>query len=336
MATSLPNPPRRRAMQIALAATAAPLAGLAGTARAQAGTGWPGKPVKLVVPYAAGGPADVVARELAQRLGQDLKQTFIVENQGGGMGLPSLTAVARAEPDGHTLWMPALGNVVLQPLLSKNGGAEQLAKLRPVTMVSTAAHVLVVSAKLPVKTVKELVDYARAHPGKVSFASAGTGGTAHLGMEMFKALSKTDVLHVPYKGSSGAVNDLASGQISAMFSSLPSLQGLADKGLVRVLAATSASTSPATKALPLVSATLPGFDYTTWYALYAPQATPAAVVKLINTAVRKALADPALEAKLEPHGVELLGSAPEEVAVWVQRDTEKWGRIVREAGITID
>jgi tripartite-type tricarboxylate transporter receptor subunit TctC len=121
-----------------------------------------------------------------------------------------------------------------------------------------------------------------------------------------------------------------------MFSSLPSLQGLADKGLVRVLAATSASTSPATKALPLVSATLPGFDYTTWYALYAPQATPAAVVKLINTAVRKALADPALEAKLEPHGVELLGSAPEEVAVWVQRDTEKWGRIVREAGITID
>jgi tripartite-type tricarboxylate transporter receptor subunit TctC len=277
-----------------------------------------------------------VARELAQRLGSDIRQTVVVENQGGGMGLPSLTTVARAEPDGHTLWMPALGNVVLQPLLSKNGGAEQLARLRPITMVSTAAHVLVVSAKLPVKTVQELVDYARAHPGQVSFASAGTGGTAHLGMEMFKALSKTDVLHVPYKGSSGAVTDLASGQVSAMFSSLPSLQGLADRGLVRVLAATSTSTSPATRSLPLMSTALPGFDYTTWYALYAPLATPTPLVLQINTAMRKALADPALATRIEPHGVELLGSTPEEVFVWVQRDTEKWGRIIREAGIALD
>jgi tripartite-type tricarboxylate transporter receptor subunit TctC len=324
---------RRRALQLALGAV---MAGRVGSAVAQAPAAWPVKPVRMIVPYAAGGPADVVARELAQKLGADLRQTVVVENQGGGMGLPSLTAVARAEPDGHTLWMPALGNVVLQPLLSKSGGADMLARLRPITMVSTAAHVLVVSAKLPIKSVPELVDYARAHPGEVSFASAGTGGTAHLGMEMFKALSKTDVLHVPYKGSSGAVSDLASGQISAMFSSLPSLQGVADRGLVRVLAATSTSTSPATRALPLMSAALPGFDYTTWYALYAPAATPTPLVMQINAAVRKALADPALGAKIEPHGVELLGSAPEDVAVWVQRDTEKWGRVIREARITLD
>jgi tripartite-type tricarboxylate transporter receptor subunit TctC len=324
---------RRRALQLALGAV---MAGRVGSAVAQAPAAWPVKPVRMIVPYAAGGPADVVARELAQKLGADLRQTVVVENQGGGMGLPSLTAVARAEPDGHTLWMPALGNVVLQPLLSKSGGADMLARLRPITMVSTAAHVLVVSAKLPIKSVPELVDYARTHPGEVSFASAGTGGTAHLGMEMFKALSKTDVLHVPYKGSSGAVSDLASGQISAMFSSLPSLQGVADRGLVRVLAATSTSTSPATRALPLMSAALPGFDYTTWYALYAPAATPTPLVMQINAAVRKALADPALGAKIEPHGVELLGSAPEDVAVWVQRDTEKWGRVIREARITLD
>jgi tripartite-type tricarboxylate transporter receptor subunit TctC len=324
---------RRHALQLALAAA---LAGRAGSSVAQATAAWPLKPVRMIVPYAAGGPADVVARELAQKLGADLRQTVVVENQGGGMGLPSLSAVARAEPDGHTLWMPALGNVVLQPLLSKSGGADMLARLRPITMVSTAAHVLVVSAKLPIKSVQELVDYARTHPGEVSFASAGTGGTAHLGMEMFRALSKTDVLHVPYKGSSGAVSDLASGQISAMFSSLPSLQGVADRGLVRVLAATSTSTSPATRALPLMSAALPGFDYTTWYALYAPAATPTPLVMQINAAVRKALADPALGAKIEPHGVELLGSAPEDVAVWVQRDTEKWGRVIREARITLD
>ena len=316
-----------------LAAAIAGLLPLAATAQAPA---WPTKTVKIVVPYAAGGPADVVAREMAQRLGAETGQTFVIENQGGGMGLPALNLVVRAEPDGHTLYMPALGNVVLQPLLSKNGGGELIAKLRPVSMVSTGAHVLVVSAKLPVTNVKELVDYARANPGKVSFASAGTGGTAHLGMEMFKALSKTDVLHVPYKGSSGAVNDLASGQVSAMFSSLPSLQGLADKGLVRVVGATAPSRSAGTRNLPLISATLPGFDYTTWYAMYAPAATPRPLVERINAVLRKVLADPALQSRIDPHGTELLGSAPDEVQDWVKRDTDKWGRIIREAGISLD
>lgn len=328
------NPTSRRKL-LALVAPAAILA-CQWPAAAVAQSAWPSKAVKIVVPYAAGGPADVTAREIAQKLAAEFKQPVVIDNQGGGMGVPSLTAVARAEPDGHTLWMPALGNAVLQPLLSKAGGADMLAKLRPVGMVSTSPHVLVVSSKLPVKNVKELIDYARANPGKVSFASAGTGGTAHLGMEMFKALSGTNVLHVPYKGSSGAVNDLVSGQVSAMFSSLPSLQGVADKGYVRVLAATAPSTSAATRSLPLMSAALPGFEYTTWYAMYAPLATPAPVVASINAALQKVLKDPALEAKIEPHGVELMPSSPEEVNAWVKRDTEKWSRIIRSAGITLD
>jgi len=200
------------------------------TASAQPAPAWPSKNIRIVVPYAAGGPADLVARELAQVLTAELKQSVVVENMGGAMGVPALGAVARAEPDGHTLLMAAVGNVVLQPMLSKQGGADLVAKLRPVSTISTAPHVLVVSAKLPIKSVAELVAYAKAHPGEVSFASAGTGGTAHLAMEMFKSLSKTDVIHVPYKGSSGSVNDLISGQVSALFSSLPSLQGLIDKG----------------------------------------------------------------------------------------------------------
>lgn len=329
--------PRRAVLRLVFggAALAVPLA-LALPVSAQP-TAWPTRTVKIIVPYAAGGPADVVARELAQRLGSDTGQSVIIENLGGGLGLPALNAVTRAEPDGHTLYMPALGNVVLQPLLSKsNGGAEQLARLRPVSMVSTGAHVLVVSAKLPVRNVKELVEYARAHPGKVSFASAGTGGTAHLAMEMFKALSRTDVLHVPYRGSAGATADLASGQVSAMFSSLPSLQGLADKGLVRVIAATAPSRSPATRDLPTMSAALPGFEYTTWYAMYAPSATPPSVVDRINQALRQALGDPALASRIEPHGTELLGSTPEEVQEWVRRDTEKWSRVIRESGIKLD
>ena len=204
---------------------------------------WPTRSIRLVVPYAAGGPADLVGRELALTLSSDLKQTVTVENMGGAMGVPALGAVARAEPDGHTLLLAAVGNVVLQPLLSKRGGAELVAKLKPVGPVSTAPHVLVVSSKLPVHNVAQLVAYAKAHPGQVSFASAGTGGTAHLGMEMFKALSKTEVLHVPYKGSAGSVNDLISGQVSGLFSSMPSLQGLVDKGYVRLLAATAPSRS---------------------------------------------------------------------------------------------
>lgn len=327
--------PTSRRKLLAIFAPAAILV-LQWPAAAVAQANWPSKTVKIIVPYAAGGPADVTAREIAQKLALEIHQPVVVENQGGGMGIPSLSTVARAEPDGHTLWMPALGNAVLQPLLSKSGGADMLARLRPVGMVSTSAHVLVVSAKLPVRNVKELIAYARANPGKVSFASAGTGGTAHLGMEMFKALSGTNVLHVPYKGSSGAVNDLASGQVSAMFSSLPSLQGVADKGLVRVLAATAPSTSAATRSLPLMSAALPGFEYTTWYAMYAPLGTPTPVIASINAALQKVLKDPALEAKIEPHGVELMASSPEEVNAWVKRDTEKWSRIIRDAGITLD
>jgi tripartite-type tricarboxylate transporter receptor subunit TctC len=297
---------------------------------------WPTRSIRLVVPYAAGGPADLVGRELALTLSSDLKQTVTVENMGGAMGVPALGAVARAEPDGHTLLLAAVGNVVLQPLLSKRGGAELVAKLKPVGPVSTAPHVLVVSSKLPVHNVAQLVAYAKAHPGQVSFASAGTGGTAHLGMEMFKALSKTEVLHVPYKGSAGSVNDLISGQVSGLFSSMPSLQGLVDKGYVRLLAATAPSRSPATRNLPLMSATLPGFEYSTWYAMYVPIDTPQALVLRINQALNQALRNPKLSDKVENAGTELHGGTIEDVLRWTSRDTEKWSQLIQAAKITVD
>lgn len=324
---------RRHLLQLASSA----LALLVGAeAFAQNAATWPNKNIRLVVPYAAGGPADLVARELALTLTADLKQSVTVENMGGSMGVPALGAVARAEPDGHTLLMAAVGNVVLQPMLSKHGGADLVAKLRPVSVISTAPHVLVVSAKLPIKSVAELVAYAKAHPGEISFASAGTGGTSHLGMEMFKSLTKTDVIHVPYKGSSGSVNDLISGQVSALFSSLPSLQGLIDKGYVRLLAATAPSQSPATKNLPLMSATLPEFEYATWYAMYAPLATPPALVERINQALSRALKNPALTSKVEAAGTELRTGSADEVLLWTQRDAAKWRRVIQDAKITLE
>jgi tripartite-type tricarboxylate transporter receptor subunit TctC len=331
MGSVMQNPAKRFFLLVACLASSVSLSWAQTSASA-----WPTKPVKLIVPYAAGGPADVVAREIALVLSADIKQPVTVENQGGGMGVPALGVVVRAEPDGHTLLLAAFGNMVLQPMLSKKGGADLVAKLKPVSTISTGPHVLVVSAKLPVKNIPELIDYARANPGKVSFASAGTGGTAHLGMEMFKALSKTDVLHVPYKGSAAAVNDLISGEVSAMFSSLPSLQGVADKGFVKVLAATAPSKSAATKSLPLIGSALPGFEYTTWYAMYAPQATPKATVDTINAALAKALRNPAIVAKIEAAGTELQAGSPEEVQAWTQRDSDKWSRVIRDAKISIE
>lgn len=303
---------------------------------AQKSDPWPSKNIRIVVPYAAGGPADLVARELAQVLSGDLKQPVTIENMGGAMGVPALSAVARAEPDGHTLLMAALGNVVLQPLLSKQGGAELLTKLKPVGPISTAPHVLVVTSTLPIKTLKELIDYSKANPGKISFASAGTGGTAHLGMEMFQMLSGADVLHVPYKGSSGSVNDLISGQVSALFSSLPSLQPLVDKGYVRVLAATSPSHSPATKSFPLMSSALPGFDYATWYAMYVPSGTSKELTDRINKALNQALRNPRLISKVEASGTEIHPGSPEEVMAWTKRDTDKWTKVIKAAKISTD
>lgn len=302
---------------------------------AQKADSWPSKNIRLIVPYAAGGPADLVAREIAQAMSSDLKQAVNVENMGGAMGMSALNVITRAEGDGHTLFMPAVGNVVIQPLLSKNGGGDLVAKLRPIGTVSTAPHVLVVSAKLPIKTLSELVTYAKANPGRISFASAGTGGTAHLGMEMFKSISGTDVLHVPYKGTSASINDLISGQVSALFSSLPSLQGLIDKGYVRLLAATSSSSLPATKNIPLMSSVLPGYDYSTWYALYAPMSTPNEVAEQVNKALQRALRNPKVVEKIEAAGTDLHPGTPEEVLQWTQRDTEKWARVIKAAKIAV-
>ena len=297
---------------------------------------WPSKNIRMIVPFAAGGPADLVARELGQVLAADLKQTVTVENMGGAMGVPALSAVARAEPDGHTWLLAASGNIVLQPMLSKHGGSELLARLKPIGPVSTAPHVLVVSSQLPIKSVSELTAYAKANPGRISFASAGTGGLAHLGMEMYKQVSGTDVLHVPYKGSSGAVNDLISGQVSALFSSLPSLQGLVDKGYVRLLAATAPSSSPATRQLPLMSASLPGYEYATWYGMYVPASTPAALVERMNLALNRALKQSALVAKVEAAGTELHPGTPDDVLQWTRRDTDKWQRVIQSANIRVD
>jgi tripartite-type tricarboxylate transporter receptor subunit TctC len=191
-----------------------------------------------------------------------------------------------------------------------------------------------VSARLPIRNTRELVEYARAHPGKVNFASAGTGGVAHLGMEMLKSSAGIDIVHVPYKGSAPAMADLASGEVQAMFSSMPSLQPMIDRGAIRAIGMTARSRG--TAGIPLISEAVPGFEYTTWYGLFAPAGTPAAVIAALNAAVRQALADPALQRKLEPQGLEPQASTPEELAAYLRRESAKWAKVIQDARIRLD
>ncbi|WP_132979722.1 MULTISPECIES: tripartite tricarboxylate transporter substrate binding protein [unclassified Pigmentiphaga] len=312
------------------------LASLALCAAPTAGAqSYPAKPLRFVVPFAAGGPADVVAREVATRLGQQLGQTIVVENMGGGHGVPAMNAVGRAAPDGYTLLMAASGNVTIQPLTMRSS-AEAMKRLVPVGMVSSSPHVLVATTKIPVTSVQELIDYARQHPGKVNFGSAGTGGVAHLGMELFKALSRTQIEHIPYKGTSQVMVDLASGEVQALFSSMPSLKALIDKGSIRALGLTAPSKASDTASLPLISATLPGMEYTTWYGLYAPTGTPRPVIDKLNAELRKTLTDPALVARMREQSVDLIASTPAELDARTKQDTEKWGRLIKEENLKID
>jgi tripartite-type tricarboxylate transporter receptor subunit TctC len=300
------------------------------------GQAFPGKPIKFIVPFAAGGPADVVAREVGQKLGAELGQSVVVDNQGGGAGVTALSTVVRSDADGHTLLFAASGNMVLQPQVSKAGGKELIAKLRPIGLVSTGPHVLVVSGKLPVSNLKEFIEYARANPGKVNYASAGVGGVAHLGMEYLKALTKTEMTHVPYRGTAAAIGDLASGQVQALFSSPPSLQAAIDKGLVKALGMSAAGGTGAARSLPVIGSVVPGFEFTTWYGVYAPAATPTPVVDRIHAALAKVLKDPAMVARLEAQGVALADSTPEQLSAIAQRDTEKWAKVIRAANISLD
>lgn len=297
---------------------------------------FPSKPIKLVVPFAAGGPADVVAREVGLKLGAEFGQTVIIENQGGGAGVNALTSVSRADADGHTLLMAASGNIVIQPQVSKAAGKDLIAKLRPVGMVSTGPHILVVSSKLPVSNLKEFIAYTRANPGKLSYASAGVGGVAHLGMEYLKALTGMDLTHVPYKGTAAAINDLSSGQVHALFSSPPSLQASIDKGYVRPMGMSAAGAMGSAKSLPVIGSVVQGFELTTWYAVFAPLATPTPVVERIQIALKKVLGDPALVAKLESQGIDITAGTAEAVEQAMKRDTAKWAKVIQDARIAVE
>jgi len=250
----------------------------AGAACASAQVAYPNKPVRLVVPYPPGGIGDTLARELGTQLGVRLGQPVIVDNRPGGSQMIGADVVAKSPPDGYTLFLGSLSSLVLNVYSHKSMTYDPCKDFSPVSMFFNTPLYLVVNPSMPVKNVQEFVDYTKAHPGKVSFGSIGTGSSLHLSGEMFKAAAGVDMLHVPYKGSVPAVTDLIGGQIQALFdagtSSLPQVRG----GKLRVLGVTSAKRASGTPDIPAIAETVPGYDASFWFAIFAPAGTPKPIV----------------------------------------------------------
>lgn len=300
--------------------------------RAQGGSA---APIHMVIPFAAGGATDVLGRDLAKAMSATLGQTFVIENAGGGAGVPAMQKVTGAKADGTTLLFAASGNITAQPLLQKPR-VDILKQVTPVGMIATAPHVLVVTAKMPFKTVADLVAYAKAHPGELNFGSAGVGGLAHLGTELFARAAQIDIKHVPYRGASQATTDLVAGQIHAMFGTMPSFTGMAQTGAIRVIGLTAPSAAAPLKDIPLISNTVRGFGYKSWNAIFAPAGTPAPVVARLYAALKQASVDPGVAKRYEEQGVDMDLADGAELADMVRKETAVWDKVIREANIHVN
>jgi len=298
---------------------------------------YPARPVTIVVPNAAGGGTDTVARLIGDQLGKQMGQGFVVENKTGvGMVLGTL-AVAKAAPDGYTLLMGLNGNLSVNPSLYAKLPYDPVADFRPIAMLAEYPFLVVVNNDLPVHSIKELIAYLKANPGKVDFASAGNGTGQQLSAELFKIKTGTEMNHIAYRGAQQAYQDVISGRVPVFFDNMSTALSLAQSGKVRPLAVTSKARSPLMPDVPTMEeAGLPGYEYHTWFGLWAPKATPDAIIEKLNAEVKKALAEPTIRQRIaatagEPSRMELKDIDP-----FVKAEIEKWGEVVRRAGIKVE
>ena len=297
---------------------------------------YPSRTVTLVVPHAAGGANDVIARVVAQKLAEQTGQSFIVDNRPGAGGNVGTVMVAKAKPDGYTLLLTVNSSHVINPSLYKSTGFDPIKDFEPITPVATAGYVIVANNNFPARNVAELIAAAKAKPGQIAIGSAGNGTLNHLIGEMFGKATGIDLLHVPYKGSAAAVTDLASGMVQVSVQSLPSSLSFIKSGRIKVLATVNEKRVAALPDVPTVGETVKGFGSTPWYGLLAPAGTPKAIVNLLQAEVSKALETADAREKLANVGCEPFKSTPEQFAHLIRDDLPKWARIVKESGATID
>jgi len=294
---------------------------------------WPAKPVRIVVPFGPGGPADVYARIVGQELGEALKQQFVVENKAGAGGTIGTDIVAKAAPDGYTLLMMS-NTLTTNETLMPNKSYVLLRDLVPVAPINSSDLVMVVTPSLPAKTLVEFIALAKAQPGKLSYASAGPGTPYHLAGELFAAMTGTELLHVPHKNSGEARNAVAGGHVQAMFDAITAMKGMIDGNLVRALGTTGLARSAVLPAVPTMNdAGVPGYETTIWLGFMAPKGTPKEIVERLNAEITRIVAKPSVQEAWARQGAVPMTMAPAAFGTFIEGDIAKWAKVIEKAGI---
>lgn len=298
---------------------------------------YPDKPVKIIVPYPPGGTTDILARVIAQRLSERLKQSFIVENRGGASGAIGTQAVAKSAADGYTLCMGTIGTHGINTALFKNLAYDAVKDFAPITIVGITPNVLTVHPSVPAKNLPELLALARAKPGTLNFGSTSQGGSPHMAGELFRTMANIDIAHIPYKGAGPMLVDLVGGQIQMGFDNMPSSIGHIRSGKLRAIAVTTTKRWPGAPEIPTMAESgLPGYEVSAWFGLLAPAGTPAPVVDLLYRNIADVLKQPDMVKQLFELGAEPGGNAPDAFARYIAADVEKWIRVVAATGVKVD
>jgi tripartite-type tricarboxylate transporter receptor subunit TctC len=294
---------------------------------------FPDHPVRLIVPFPAGGPSDIIARVIGQRMAELLKQPITIDNRGGQGGVLGTDALAKAKPDGYTIALSSAGALAISPSMEKVA-YDSMKDLQAITMVATVPEMLVVASNVPARNMSELVALAKAQPGKLNFASSGPGSLPHLAGELLKLTAKIDIVHVPYRGAAPAVNDLLGEQVQMVFLDLPIILPQVESGRLKPIAIGSPERAPTAKDVPTTAeAGMPELKIENWYGLVAPAGTPAAIVATLNKAATEAMRDPQVKEKLASQGAELIGDSPEHFHDFIGTEIARWAKVIKEAGL---
>ncbi len=294
---------------------------------------YPVKSVRVIAPFPPGGGTDLFARAVAQKLSVVFGQQVVVDNRSGAGGMIGSDMVARAAPDGHTLLITSSSSHSIAPHLTRKPLYDPLRDFAPVIIIASAPNLLVVHPSLPARTVKELINLAKARPGAINYASNGSGTLSHLTGELFKLQTGTSLVHIPYKGGPPALIDLVAGQVSVLFTAIPTAISQVRAGKLRAVAVTGLKRVDAVKELPTVAETLPGFESSQWWGMFAPAATPAEIIDKLNGEVARIIGEAEVKARFTNEGAAAIGGSSRDFADYLKADFEKWGRVVKEAGV---
>ena len=295
---------------------------------------FPSRAIRVIVPFPAGGTADGIARTVSQRMSENVGQALVVENRSGANGIVGTEAVAKSTPDGYTLLMAPSGHAINNSL-NASVPYDPVKDFQMLTLIGTVPMVAVVNNDFPVRSIRDLIDTAKAKPGSISYGSGGPGGSNHLAVELFSTMAGVKMLHIPYKGDTPGIADLLGGQIQMIFLNIPSALPLAKSGRVRAIGITSRTRSELLPDVPTIAETVPGYEAGSWHGFFAPAGTPAPVVATLSTELRRAINTPQVRDKLKADGVNVVANTPEEFTAFVKTEIDKWAQIIRTANVKL-